>query len=269
MSETPDEFIQWHRKRIEQVTGPTGNAALIAYIPVSSSPVDAGLFPATIRYVGDTTVEVTAHKDGIAIKDHDGITPIPAGQSARLGMLRNDGLPLLTYGSLHVDSFSLDEKRFELRVYDARSPHLKAFKTIDVYDYDPNLVVQGTIEFTDVVRNVPWGFTRPSDNGRIKHVPGTLTITVHGETRMTTLFLNGNVAVLVFADGTTGIESHAPGRFLALPPADNQGNVTVDFNYAFVPPCGFSAYYSCPVPPSENKFITPIRAGEKKAVFND
>lgn len=45
------------------------------------------------------------------------------------------------------------------------------------------------------------------------------------------------------------------------------GTVTLDFNRAFVPPCGFSAQYNCPLPPAQNRFAEPVIAGEKQVRF--
>ena len=67
----------------------------------------------------------------------------------------------------------------------------------------------------------------------------------------------------------------APGRVevegipLFVELRDDEGEVVLDFNRAFVPPCGFSAQYNCPLPPASNRFPLRIRAGEKNVVFRD
>ncbi len=75
--------------------------------------------------------------------------------------------------------------------------------------------------------------------------------------------------LLVFGDETNGSETYGSGRFLFVQLRDDEGSVTLDFNRAFVPPCGFSAQYNCPLPPASNRFPLPIRAGEKNVVFRD
>jgi uncharacterized protein (DUF1684 family) len=47
------------------------------------------------------------------------------------------------------------------------------------------------------------------------------------------------------------------------------GPVSLDFNRAFVPPCGFSVQYNCPLPPAQNRFGVAIEAGERQVVFSD
>ncbi|MGD0049209.1 MAG: DUF1684 domain-containing protein [Bryobacteraceae bacterium] len=67
----------------------------------------------------------------------------------------------------------------------------------------------------------------------------------------------------IFRDRTSGRETYAAGRFLysALP---KEGRVTLDFNKAVNPPCAFTPYATCPLPPPENRLPVRIEAGEKK-----
>ncbi|MGB7759779.1 MAG: DUF1684 domain-containing protein [Bryobacteraceae bacterium] len=67
----------------------------------------------------------------------------------------------------------------------------------------------------------------------------------------------------VFRDRTSGRETYAAGRFLYsdLP---KDGRVTLDFNKAVNPPCAFTPYATCPLPPPENRLPVRIEAGEKK-----
>ncbi len=69
---------------------------------------------------------------------------------------------------------------------------------------------------------------------------------------------------LVFADRTSGHESYGAGRYLytAAPSAD--GSVAVDFNRAYNPPCVFTDFATCPLPPPENRLDLAVTAGEKK-----
>jgi uncharacterized protein (DUF1684 family) len=67
----------------------------------------------------------------------------------------------------------------------------------------------------------------------------------------------------VFRDETSGKETYGGGRFLysALPA---NGEVVLDFNKAYNPPCSFTPYATCPLPPPENRLAIRIEAGEKK-----
>ena len=67
----------------------------------------------------------------------------------------------------------------------------------------------------------------------------------------------------IFRDQTAGKETYGAGRFLysALP---KDGTVALDFNQAYNPPCAFTDYATCPLPPKENHLPVRIEAGEKK-----
>jgi uncharacterized protein (DUF1684 family) len=68
---------------------------------------------------------------------------------------------------------------------------------------------------------------------------------------------------LIFGDATSGIETYGGGRFLYTPPPRPDGTVTVDFNRAYNPPCVFSPYATCPLPPPQNRLPVRIEAGER------
>jgi uncharacterized protein (DUF1684 family) len=67
----------------------------------------------------------------------------------------------------------------------------------------------------------------------------------------------------IFRDLTSGKETYGAGRFLYSElPKDSR--VTLDFNKAYNPPCAFTPYATCPLPPAENRLAVRIDAGEKK-----
>ena len=67
----------------------------------------------------------------------------------------------------------------------------------------------------------------------------------------------------IFADQTNGSETYPSGRFFyASPPRD--GTMVLDFNKAYSPPCAFTPFATCPLPPPQNRLAARIEAGEKK-----
>jgi hypothetical protein len=73
---------------------------------------------------------------------------------------------------------------------------------------------------------------------------------------------------LVFGDETNGMETYDGGRFLDF--KIDTGNQTVlNFNRAFNPPCAFSDYATCPLPPAQNRFPFRLETGEKKYKGHD
>jgi uncharacterized protein (DUF1684 family) len=71
---------------------------------------------------------------------------------------------------------------------------------------------------------------------------------------------------LVFADRTSGHQSYGAGRYLYTDAPDADGRVVLDFNRAFNPPCVFTDFATCPLPPPENRLDLAVAAGEQKYV---
>jgi uncharacterized protein (DUF1684 family) len=75
-----------------------------------------------------------------------------------------------------------------------------------------------------------------------------------------------------FRDRTSGRETYGAGRFLKVPAATTgataqaggHGKISLDFNRAYNPPCAFTSFATCPLPPPENWLPFPVLAGEKK-----
>lgn len=67
---------------------------------------------------------------------------------------------------------------------------------------------------------------------------------------------------IVFGDATNGINTYHTGRFMYVPRPDKNGNTFIDFNKAFNPPCAYTPFATCPIPPPQNKLPFKITAGE-------
>ena len=73
----------------------------------------------------------------------------------------------------------------------------------------------------------------------------------------------GNQLFITFADATSGVTTYGAGRFIYIDQPDANGNTFIDFNQAFNPPCAFTKFATCPLPPPQNRLPFPIPAGEK------
>ena len=68
---------------------------------------------------------------------------------------------------------------------------------------------------------------------------------------------------LIFADQTNGDETYGAGRFLSIDFPHPDSTVYIDFNKAYNPPCVFTKYATCPLPPKQNQLDLKVTAGEK------
>jgi uncharacterized protein (DUF1684 family) len=93
--------------------------------------------------------------------------------------------------------------------------------------------------------------------------PGYVTFVRDGTQYRMDAVMDGSRLFFIFRDATSGKSTYGAARFLyADPPKD--GLVTLDFNKATNPPCAFTAYATCPLPPPQNRLKVAITAGEKK-----
>jgi uncharacterized protein (DUF1684 family) len=91
--------------------------------------------------------------------------------------------------------------------------------------------------------------------------PGYVEFTLSGRQCRLDPVSEGDGLFFVFKDQTAGKETYPPGRFLytSLP---KNGEVILDFNQAVNPPCAFTPYATCPLPPEQNQLPVRIEAGE-------
>lgn len=160
------------------------------------------------------------------------------------------------------------EPEHGLRRWDAHSPAIRAFERTEVFPYDPAWVLDAVYTPVPGARKI--GFEHIRDNGGARDlvVPGDISLTLDGRSYTLSAFDDDGVLLLVFGDPTNGDTTYGAGRFLFVAHT-GEGTVRLDFNRAFVPPCGFSDQYNCPMPPRQNRLHLPVRAGEKRPVFRD
>jgi uncharacterized protein (DUF1684 family) len=153
--------------------------------------------------------------------------------------------------------------RLGLRVRDPQSPRRLTFAGLRWYPVDGTYRVQG--------RFVPAAGKRtlavPNVLGDVIEMPspGDVEFTLHGRAlRLVPVLEEGSPQLFfIFRDTTAGKETYGAGRFLyADPPAG--GTVTLDFNRAYSPPCAYTDFATCPLPPMQNRLAVAIAAGEKQ-----
>jgi uncharacterized protein len=98
--------------------------------------------------------------------------------------------------------------------------------------------------------------------------PGSIEFTLKGKTyKIDAVAEAGDDELfIIMKDGTSGNETYGAARFMVVKaPKDlsKTAQVDIDFNKAYNPPCAFSAYTTCPLPPSQNQLAVKIEAGEK------
>ncbi|MBP2704597.1 DUF1684 domain-containing protein [Microbispora sp. RL4-1S] len=156
-----------------------------------------------------------------------------------------------------------------VRLWDADAPAIRHFQTIDVFPFAPEWVIEAAFAPAPEARLMPFEHLHDNGGTRRHPVPGDITFALNGVPRSVTAFDDGGRLLLVFGDRTNGSSTYPTGRFLEVEPLPGGDRVMLDFNRAFVPPCGFSPHFNCPLPPAQNRFEMTIEAGEKRPLFLD
>ncbi|GIF26567.1 uncharacterized protein (DUF1684 family) [Actinoplanes tereljensis] len=151
-----------------------------------------------------------------------------------------------------------------VRLWDSESPAIRNFERIDAFAYDPAWVLEA--RWTDAPDQKPFAHLRDEGRTRDLPVPGDLHLTLAGRDYTLSAFDDDGDLLLVFGDPTNGSQTYGGGRFLIVERVSDE-LVRLDFNRAFVPPCGFSEHYNCPLPPPQNRLAVPVEAGEKLPIF--
>lgn len=169
---------------------------------------------------------------------------------------------VLALGSLRFWVIERGE-RLGVRVLDLESPALAAFEGLDFFPVDPAWRVEARLE-----RREGATVAVPNVLGQVEEqpTPGALVFRLPGsdeELRLLPTEAGDGELFLVFADGTNGHETYGGGRFLDTDPPSGDDRVILDFNRAYNPPCAFTPYATCPLPPEENELPARVEAGEK------
>jgi uncharacterized protein (DUF1684 family) len=153
--------------------------------------------------------------------------------------------------------------RFAIRVRDPRSPVRASFTGLEYFPVDPAYRVEATFVPYDPPREIEiatvLGTVEPM------RVPGRAEFTLRGRRHALEPVLetpDAEQLFFIFRDETSGRETYGAGRYLY---ADRPtgGRLTLDFNKAYNPPCVFTPYATCPLPPRSNWLKARIEAGEK------
>jgi len=152
--------------------------------------------------------------------------------------------------------------RRALRVRHADAPTHTGFRGLDYWPADPSWRIQARFVPHDVGKTLPvvdiTSLVTEQPNA------GAIEFERNGQTyRLEAIGEPGRDLFVVFADRTSGHGSYSAGRFLDVGAPDAQGHVVIDFNRAYNPPCAFTAFATCPLPPPENRMDLLVEAGEK------
>lgn len=208
---------------------------------------------------------VTMHGDSVGFRSNEAITFYRKSDSTEVQ---------------HVSTITLDEKGWSdtfysdsvsfmiltrnktpyLRVLDPNNHAITAFKGFERFDINNEFIFNGYFKYFDPskVQMVPsiMGGTETTT------FVGIASFEYKGETYS---FEVGEEGFVMLNDNTAGNETYGGGRYFYLELPETDGEIIIDFNKMYNPPCAFSKYTVCLFAPQQNHFPFKIKAGEKYA----
>lgn len=252
-----DRHRRWHDDRLAELGAPASWLGVVGLFWLEPGANVVGS-------ASDCAVRLPSGPPRFGVLDCDGATVSwqPAGGDAR--PLRTDaaGDPdRIPCGTLEFFVIERDG-RLAVRLRDLDWRRSRDFAGIDCYPYDPAWRVDARWE----TLSVPATMEVPTMTGELKSVEvrHRAVFDIGGKSLSLLPMEVGNDGVFfVFRDASSGRETYGGGRFLRAPPPQG-GRLRLDFNFAYNPPCAFTAFAACPLPPPENRLPLAVQAGERR-----
>ncbi len=261
----------WRDARLQRLTAPDGWASLIGlhWIDAGVHTVGSGADNGIRLAMGPAHLGVLrVAADGVRFEPENGVAltrddaPFASAQPLLPDSAQGGPTVVGFDGGKGVATVIERSGRLALRVRHADAPSRTGFAGLDYWPADPAWRVQA--RFVPHPPGTTLGIA--SIIGGVDQVPnpGALEFERDGKAwRIEALDEGEGTLFLVFADRTNGHGSYGAGRFIDAPMPDAQGRVEIDFNQAYNPPCAFTAFATCPLPPPENRLDLAVEAGEK------
>ncbi len=177
------------------------------------------------------------------------------GKSRTLGV--DDEKPdVIQTGSVSFYVIKRGDK-FAVRAKDSASPVLKNFAGMKYFPINPEFHFDAN--FVADEKKIP--IINILGQSDLEKSPGIVEFTYQGHSYHLRPIFEGKTLFFLFKDSTNRTQTYQAGRMLNTPLPVN-GKVDLDFNRSYNPPCTFTPYATCPLPPKENSLPFAIQAGE-------
>ncbi len=206
-------------------------------LPKGSAPEHAG----TIRLEGDQVTFIE-----------------PDGASRPLHYKKQEKPDVVQTGSVSFFVIARGDK-LAIRAKDSASPALKHFTGMKYFSINPALHFDA--KFIPNSKKIP--ILNVLGQTDMEESPGIVEFTYQGKAFQLRPIYEGKTLFFLFKDPTNKVNTYQAGRMLNTPLPEN-GKVDLDFNRSYNPPCTFTPYATCPLPPKENTLPFPVEAGEMR-----
>ena len=236
------EIEAWREKREARLRAPHGWLAVSGLYWLQPGP---NILPPPYEQAGvfelkDEKVFAHAQAGTVELKDDDDETD-------------------LRFGRYILEAHASGSRR-AIRVWDTEHPRRKEFPGLLWFPIDEKYRIKARfIPYKTAKQIVVQNLAGDEEKTDIK---GYVSFPLSGRDLQLIGWEQGGKLLFVFRDETSGKSTYPTARFLVAEPPKS-GEVGLDFNKAYNPPCVFSSYATCPLPPKGNQLPIAIEAGEK------
>ena len=270
-SEYAETINAWHQKRVESLKESDSWLSLAGLYPLEEGSHSFGADPSNDIVFPEEKAPAMIGRlivdgDQIRARIQPGVTVYVGETAVRDTILRSDaeGDPtILSHGSLEWYAIERGGTLF-LRLKDNNHPNFEAFDGIERFPVSRKWRVKAEFQAIEP----PDSIGIPNVLGQVNRSPlyGRLVFELDGETY--TLAPLGDPEsddefFIIFGDETNGESTYGGGRFVYADTPGEDGVTYIDFNKAYNPPCVFTDYATCPLPPPQNRLDAEIQGGEK------
>lgn len=252
-----EKLDAWRLRRHQELSGPDSWLGLVGLFWLEDGLNRVGSADDCVVRLPSGPV----HLGDLLVRD-DGVFWQPAGGALQTLQTDRLGQPT-TVDHENLAFFIVDrDGRFAARVRDRNWATQRPFAGVEYFAEDPAWVIAADWLPLDP----PLTMEVPNVSGELKPVTVAwkAVFAVDGQAvELLPMAVGEHEVFFVFRDRTSGRESYGAGRFLKAKPAVD-GKITLDFNRAFNPPCAFTPFATCPLPPPENWLSFPVAAGERR-----
>lgn len=282
-SEPPDpgyvaEIQAWRDQRLLRLTAEDGWLSLTGLFWLETGENSFG--SATSNAVVLSDPEVPAVAGTLVLGEDSRVTARAAGAAGvsingeplQEAVLKTDadGPPDLVTAGRNTFHIIDREGRLAARVKDPLAPARTGFPGLEHFPIDPALRVEACFEPYEAPRQVSIPTVLDRDTTMLAY--GKLRFEIGGTELTLEPYVDGpddDTLFVIFRDATSGATTYGAGRFLTAEAPDENDLTVLDFNRAYNPPCAFTPYATCPLPPPQNVLAVPIEAGERYSGAED
>ena len=274
LNEYKKEINNWHNSRIEALLSETGWVNLAGLFWLKEGVNSFGTRPENDLQFPEGSVEQASGyfilaNGRVTVKVRPEVNILINVAKATEGEVYSaeNRNTIMSFGNYRWNVIQREDK-FGIRLRNLANPALKNFKGVERFEINPEYRIRATLQKSDTAKTI--AITNVLGQTTQQKSPGTAIFEINGKSFSLDLIDEGTGVdyFIVFSDLTNGRTTYESGRFLYVAPPDSDGNMIIDFNKSINPPCAFSPFATCPLPPPQNKLEVMIEAGEKIYHFN-